>query len=57
MRSLLIGVQLVISCSVRNMVPKKEGQPLMWEDARRVVFQTALVMFEVDATLARGKAR
>ena len=22
---------------------KKEGEPLMWEDARRVVFQTAIV--------------
>ena len=28
---------------------QKEGQPLVWEDARRVVFQTALVMFEVDS--------
>jgi hypothetical protein len=25
----------------------KEGEPLSWEDARRVVFQTAIVMFEV----------
>ena len=28
---------------------QKEGQPLVWEDARPVVFQTAVVMFEVDS--------
>lgn len=27
---------------------QKEGEPLQWEDARRVVFHTALVMYEVD---------
>jgi hypothetical protein len=27
---------------------QREGQPLVWEDARRVVFQTAIVMFEVE---------
>jgi hypothetical protein len=27
---------------------QKEGEPLEWEDARRVVFQTAMVMFELD---------
>jgi hypothetical protein len=26
---------------------QKEGEPLTWEDARRVVFQTAIVMFEI----------
>jgi hypothetical protein len=26
---------------------QKEGEPLTWEDARRVVFQTAVVMFEI----------
>jgi hypothetical protein len=26
----------------------KEGEQLVWEDARRVVFQTAIVMFEID---------
>lgn len=36
---------------------QKEGQPLVWEDARRVVFQTAIVMFEVDSALSRGRAR
>jgi hypothetical protein len=30
---------------------QKEGEGLMWEDARRVVFQTALVMFELDRVL------
>lgn len=29
----------------------KEGEPLTWEDARRVVFQAALVMFELDRAL------
>ena len=29
----------------------KEGEPLSWEDARRCVFQTALVMFEIDRIL------
>jgi len=31
----------------------KEGQPLMWEDGRRVVFQTAVLMLEVDSSLSR----
>lgn len=30
---------------------QREGEPLGWEDGRRVVFQTALVMFEVDRSL------
>lgn len=30
---------------------QREGEPLGWEDGRRVVFQTAVVMFEVDRTL------
>lgn len=30
---------------------QKEGRPLTWEDARRVVFQTAIVMYEVARTL------
>jgi hypothetical protein len=29
---------------------QKEGEPLAWEDARRVVFQTLLIMFELDRT-------
>jgi hypothetical protein len=30
----------------------KEGRPLVWEDGRRAVFQTAVVMFEVDSFLS-----
>jgi hypothetical protein len=30
---------------------QKEGEALRWEDARRVVFHTASVMFELDRTL------
>jgi len=30
---------------------QKEGEPLTWEDARRVVFQTVNVMVELDKTL------
>jgi hypothetical protein len=33
---------------------QKEGQSLVWEDGRRVVFQTAVVMFEIDRSLSRG---
>jgi hypothetical protein len=29
----------------------KENEPLAWEDGRRVVFQTAIVMFEIDRAL------
>jgi len=34
---------------------QKEGQQLIWEDGRRVVFQTAVVMFEVDRALSRSQ--
>ena len=30
---------------------QKEGDPLAWEDGRRAVFQTAVVMYEIDRTL------
>jgi hypothetical protein len=30
---------------------QKEGRELVWEDGRRVVFQTAVVMFEIDRAL------
>lgn len=30
---------------------QREGEPLNWEDARRVVFHTAVVMFEIDRTI------
>lgn len=33
---------------------QKEGEPINWEDARRVVFQTANVMFELHRTLKKG---
>jgi hypothetical protein len=32
---------------------QKEGIPLVWEDGRRVVFQLAVVMFEIDHSLSR----
>jgi hypothetical protein len=35
---------------------QKEGQPLVWEDARCVVFQTAIVMFEISSGLLRSHA-
>ena len=34
---------------------QKEGIKLMWEDARRVVFQTMVVMFEIDKALEKIK--
>jgi hypothetical protein len=30
---------------------QKEGEPLSWEDGRRAVFQTAVVMYEIDRTI------
>jgi hypothetical protein len=33
---------------------QKEGLPLDWEDGRRAVFQTAIVMYEIDRMLAAG---
>lgn len=30
---------------------QREGEPLVWEDGRRAVFQTAVVMFEIDRSL------
>lgn len=33
---------------------QKEGEPLAWEDGRRVVFQAIVVMFEVDRALSRS---
>jgi len=33
----------------------KEGKLLEWEDARRVVFQTAVVIFEIDHAVSRLK--
>lgn len=34
---------------------QKEGKLLEWEDARRVVFQTAVVIFEIDHAVSRLK--
>ena len=34
---------------------QKEGEPLTWEDSRRVVFQTVNVMVELDRTLGRSQ--
>lgn len=31
----------------------KEGEALLWEDGRRLVFQTAIVMFELDRAVCR----
>jgi len=31
----------------------KEGKPLVWEDGRRVIFQTAIVMFEIAEAMLR----
>jgi len=30
---------------------QKEGEPLTWEDGRRVVFQTLIIMYEIDRAL------
>jgi len=35
---------------------KKEGEPLIWDDAQRIVFQTLVVMFEIDRSLTRTRA-
>jgi hypothetical protein len=31
---------------------QKKGQSLIWEDGRRVVFHTAIVMFEIEKSLS-----
>lgn len=31
---------------------QREGEPLIWADTRRVIFQTAVVIFEIDASLS-----
>jgi hypothetical protein len=36
---------------------QKEGESLGWEDARRVVFQTAIVMFEVARAVSLNRAQ
>ncbi len=32
---------------------QEEGEPIVWEDGRRVVFQTAVVMFEIAGAVSR----
>jgi len=47
-------------CSVSGLVQRqehgtqKQGHSLIWEDGRRVVFQTAIVMYEVDSSLSKS---
>jgi hypothetical protein len=36
---------------------QKEGHPLIWDDARRVVFQSAVVMLEISKNLEQIKGR
>jgi hypothetical protein len=31
---------------------QKEGQPVTWEDARRIVFHTAIVFLEIDRAIS-----
>jgi hypothetical protein len=48
---------LVAYCELSDLVQRqehgaqREGLPLIWEDARRVVFQTCVVMYEVERAL------
>jgi hypothetical protein len=35
---------------------QREGQPLAWEDGRRVVFETLHVMYELDRALSASQA-
>ena len=35
---------------------QRDGAPLKWEDARRVVFQTMIVMYEVDRSLNKASS-
>jgi hypothetical protein len=54
----VLGALLAYWGTVSDLVQRqehgaqKEGQQLIWLDARRVVFQTASVMYEIDANLA-----
>ena len=52
----LLGYWATVSDLVQRQEhgAQKEGQPLVWEDGRRVVFQTAVVMFELDSSLSRA---
>lgn len=35
---------------------QKENEPLVWEDGRRVVFQTAIVMYEINSSLSSKRS-
>jgi hypothetical protein len=50
----LVAYWATVSALVQRQVhgAQKEGRPLIFEDGRRVVFQTAIVMFEVDRALS-----
>jgi hypothetical protein len=47
--------------TVSDLIQRQEhgsqaaDRPLVWEDARRVVFQTAIVMFEIDRAVQRTR--
>jgi hypothetical protein len=43
-----------ISSSGTSTGRQREGRPLVWEDGRRIVFQTAVVVFEIDRALELG---
>lgn len=58
----LLDALLVYWRSASGLVQRQEhgsqpgAEPLAWEDARRVVFQSAVVMFEVDRSLSRRRS-
>lgn len=53
----LLGALIVYWGEVSDLLQRqehggqKEGEALSWEDGRRAVFQTAVVMYEIDRTL------
>jgi hypothetical protein len=51
----LLGFWRTVSDMVQRQEhgSKKENNPLVWEDGRRIVFQTAIVMYEIDSSLSR----
>jgi hypothetical protein len=53
----LIGFWQAVSDLVQRQEHggQREGAMLTWEDARRVVFQTGIVMYEVDRSLMKMK--
>ena len=59
--SALLDALLVYCGTVIDLIQRqehgaqKEGDSLVWTDGRRVVFQTAVVMIEIDSGLSRVK--